>query len=137
MEKIGRPRTGTGIPAAILILNRAKRPERKRKVLFIEASRDFKEGTTQNYLREQDVAKIGAVFRDFATVEKYTKVVSLDEIEANDWNLNISRYVETAEAAEIVDVGVALAKLRELEMKRAEAEVRMNACLSELGYGTN
>ncbi|MEO8902619.1 MAG: class I SAM-dependent DNA methyltransferase [Polyangiaceae bacterium] len=128
---------GTGIPAAVLVLNRAKRSERKRKVLFIEASRDFKEGTNQNYLREQDVAKIVAAFRDFATVEKYTKVVSLDEIEGNDWNLNISRYVETAEAAEIVDVGVALAKLRELEMKRTEAEVKMNACLRELGYGTN
>jgi type I restriction enzyme M protein len=128
---------GTGIPAAILVLNRAKRAERKRKVLFIEASRDFKEGTTQNYLREQDVAKIVTVFLDFATVEKYTKVVSLDEIEGNDWNLNISRYVETAEATEVVDVGVALAKLRELEVKRTEAEVKMKACLRELGYGTN
>ena len=51
---------GTGIPAAILILNRAKKPERKGKVLFIEGSREFKEGSAQNYLREGDVQKIAA-----------------------------------------------------------------------------
>jgi type I restriction enzyme M protein len=128
---------GTGIPAAILVLNRAKKPERKRKVLFVEASRDFKEGSTQNHLREQDVTKIAAAFHDFASVDKYTKIVSVDEIERNDWNLNISRYVETTEAVQTIDVGLALAKLRDLEKKRTEAEVKMNACLRELGYGAN
>jgi type I restriction enzyme M protein len=125
---------GTGIPAAILVLNRAKKPERKKKVLFIEASRDFKQGTTQNYLREADVMKIAAAFCVFADAEKYAKIVSLDEIEKNDWNLNISRYVETADAAEKVDVAYALSELRELEKKRAEAEAKMNGYLKELGY---
>lgn len=125
---------GTGIPAAILVLNRAKRAERKRKVLFIEASREFREGSAQNYLREEDVAKIAAAFHAFKDVEKYARVVSLEEIEKNDWNLNISRYVETADAAEKVDVAQALAKLRELEKKRGEAEVKMNGYLKELGY---
>lgn len=125
---------GTGIPAAILILNRAKKTERKRRVLFIEASREFKEGSVQNYLREEDVTKISAAFHAFQDVEKYTRVVGLDEIEKNDWNLNISRYVETADAAEKIDVAHALAKLRELEKKRGEAEERMNGYLKELGY---
>lgn len=125
---------GTGIPAAILVLNRAKKAERKGKVLFIEASRDFKEGSAQNYLREEDVAKIAGAFHTFKDVEKYARVVGLDEIEKNDWNLNISRYVETADAAEKVDVVHALAKLRELEQKRDEAEARMNGFLKELGY---
>ena len=125
---------GTGIPAAILILNRGKKPERKKKVLFVEASREFREGTAQNYLRDDDVKKIAATVHAFEDVPKYTRVVGLDEIEKNDWNLNISRYVETADAAEKVEVATAIAKLRELEGKRAEAEAKMNAYLKELGY---
>ncbi len=113
---------GTRIPAAILILNRAKKAERKRRVLFIEASREFREGSAQNYLREEDVHKIAGAFRAFVDVPKYARVVGLEEIEKNDFNLNISRYVETADAAEKVDVAHALAKLRELETKRTEAE---------------
>ena len=125
---------GTGIPAAVLVINKAKKAARKGKVLFIEASREFKEGSAQNYLRDEDVKKIAAAFHAYADVDKYARVVGLDEIEKNDWNLNISRYVETAEAAEKVDVAAAIARLRELEGKRAEAEVRMNAYLRELGY---
>ncbi len=125
---------GTGIPAAVLVLNRKKVPERKRKVLFIEASRAFKEGTAQNYLREEDVNRIAATFRAYKNVDKYARVVPLEEIEKNDFNLNISRYVETADAAEKVDVASAIARLRELEAKRTEAENRMNGYLKELGY---
>ncbi len=125
---------GTGIPAAVLVFNKAKAAGRKKKVLFIEASRGFKEGTAQNYLREEDVEKIAATFHAFKDVDRYARVVALDEIEKNDFNLNISRYVETAEAAEKVDVAHALAKLRELEKARGEAEARMNAYLKELGY---
>ena len=126
---------GTGIPAAILILNRRKRPERKRNVLFVEASREFREGSAQNYLREEDVRKISAtVHRVHGRGEAAPDVVSLDELEKNDWNLNISRYVETADAAEKVDVPSAVAELRELEMKRAGAEANMNAYLKGLGY---
>jgi type I restriction enzyme M protein len=67
-------------------------------------------------------------------VPKYARVVYLAEIEKNDFNLNISRYVETAEAAEKVDVAAAIAKLREAEKRRAEAEAKMNGFLKELGY---
>jgi type I restriction enzyme M protein len=125
---------GTGIPAAILVMNKGKKPERKGKVLFIEASREFREGSAQNYLRDEDVKKIAAAFHAFKDASKYARAVGLDEIETNDWNLNISRYVETADPTEKVDVGVAIAKLRELEGKRSEAEVRMNAYLKDLGY---
>jgi type I restriction enzyme M protein len=107
------------------------------RVIFIEGSRDFRQGTTQNYLRDDDVAKIASAVHTFKDVPKYARVVGLDEIEKNDFNLNISRYVETADAAEKVDVASAISKLRELEGKRTEAEVRMNAYLKELGYGPN
>ncbi len=125
---------GTGIPAAILILNRGKKADRKRRVLFVEASRGFKQGTTQNYLRDEDVATIAATVHAFKDVTKYARVVGLDEIERNEFNLNISRYVETADAAVKVDVATAIARLRELEGTRAMAEAKMNAYLKELGY---
>ncbi|MDD5309063.1 MAG: N-6 DNA methylase [Deltaproteobacteria bacterium] len=125
---------GTGIPAAILVMNRAKPEARKGKVLFVEASREFKEGTNQNLLRDEDVRKIAVAFHAYKDVERYARVVPLAEIEKNDFNLNISRYVDTAEAAEKVDVRAAVAKLRELEKARAEAEEKMNGFLRELGY---
>lgn len=126
---------GTGIPAAILILNRSKHSKRKNKVLFIDASRGFRQGTAQNYLRDEDVQKIVVAFHAFKDLDKYARVVALGEIEKNDYNLNISRYVETAEVAEAVDFTHALLRLQDLEQKRAEAETRMNAYLKRLGYG--
>jgi type I restriction enzyme M protein len=125
---------GTGIPAAVLVMNRAKPSERKGKVLFINASQEFEEGKAQNYLRDQDVQKIAATFRAFTDVGRYARVVPAEEIERNDYNLNISRYVDTAEAAQTVDVGEAVRKLRQLEAERATAEAKMNAFLKELGY---
>jgi type I restriction enzyme M protein len=91
-------------------------------------------GTNQNYLRAEDVKKIAAAVHTFKDMPKYARVVDLAEIEKNEFNLNINRYIETADAAEKVDVAGAIAKLRELEGKRAEAESRMNAFLAELGY---
>lgn len=125
---------GTGIPASILVFNRAKAESRKGKILFIEASREFREGSAQNYLRDEDVAKIAKTFHAFKDVERYARVVPLEEVEKNEFNLNISRYVETAEAEAKVDVRAAIAKLRELEGERAEAEAKMNGYLRELGY---
>ena len=118
---------GTDLPAAILVLNRKKRPGCARRVLFIEASRGFKGGKAQNYLREEDVKKIAATFHAFADVQKYARVVSLDEIENNDFNLKISRYVDATEAAEKVDIVEASTKPQGLEENWAEREARMDA----------
>lgn len=126
---------GTGIPAAVLIFNKGKAPGRKNKVIFIDASRGFKQGTTQNYLRPEDVDRIGDAVRAFKDVEKYAHVADLSEIAKNDFTLNISRYVETSEVAEKVDVASAIATLRVLMRNRSTAESRMNTYLRELGYG--
>lgn len=128
---------GTGIPAAVLVLSRKKDNGRKGKVLFIDASGEFKEGSNQNYLREQDVKKIAKTFGAYKDVDKYARVVDLEEIEKNDFNLNISRYVDTSEAEEKIDVASAVAKLRALEAARGEAEAKMNGFLEELGYGAS
>ena len=125
---------GTGIPGSVLVLNRDKATERRDKVLFIDASQEYEEGSNQNYLRDEDVKKIAATFHAFADVEKYARVVPVDAIEKNDWNLNISRYVDTADAEERIDVAAAVRKLRQLQDERETAEDWMNRFLAELGY---
>lgn len=126
---------GTGIPASILVLARKKEAGRAKMVLFVDASGEFKEGKAKNELRDEDVAKVAGAFVGFADVEKYARVVGLEEIEKNDFNLNISRYVDRSEAEVRIDVGDAVKRLRELEGERAQAEAVMNGFLEELGYG--
>lgn len=126
---------GTGIPASVLILSQNKAPERQGKVLFIDASQAFEAGSARNFLRDEDIQKIAKTFYTFEDVERYARVVELEEIQKNDGNLTISRYVDTAEEAKKIDVGEAVRKLRELEEARGEAEAVMNRFLRELGYG--
>ena len=126
---------GTGIPASILVLNRDKPAAGKDKVLFIEASGEFEEGSNQNRLRDRDIEHISRTFHVYADVEKYARIVHLSEIERNDWNLNISRYVDATDEEVRIDVTEAVRKLRELEQKRAAAGATMNRHLTELGYG--
>ncbi|MCC9643009.1 type I restriction-modification system subunit M [Rhodopirellula sp. JC740] len=201
---------GTGIPASILILNKAKPKARKKQVLFIDASSDglFHEGKARNTLRWQDVLRIASGFESWDKPEKligiadriagewitasnmhrdrqlercttdelretitktfaaevqqfqqaaaavkdwyeadqpggrsawdkFARVVTLEEIaDENGHNLNISRYVDSSDPPPQLDVKVELAKLRELETKRNEAESRMDQLLKELGYGS-
>jgi type I restriction enzyme M protein len=96
----------TGIPAAILIFRHEgdKPDERKDKVLFINADREYEEGRAQNYLRAEHIEKIVSTYEAFEDVEGYAKVVPVEELEANDWNLNIRRYADNAPPPEPQDV---------------------------------
>ena len=68
-------------------------------------------------------------------MNRFARVVPLEEIEQNDWDLNVSRYVDSSREEERIDVADAVRKLRELERERAAAEATMNGHLAELGYG--
>jgi len=125
---------GTGIPAAVLIVNKNKPKDRKGSVLFIDASQEFQEGKNQNVLRDEDIEKIVAAYKDYEEVEKYCRRVPMTEIEENDYNLNISRYVDTTPEEEPIDVAAALKDLRALELRRREIEGEMSGYLKELGY---
>ena len=124
---------GTGIPASILVLNRDKPAARRAHVLFIDASTEFGPGVNQNSLRRHDIEHISTVFRSYTDVQKYARVVSLEEVSQNDWNLNIRRYVDTSETESSIDVLDALKTLRQLEQKRAAADAAMNRYVKELG----
>jgi len=128
---------GASIPVAICILNKNKPPERKGKILFIDAAQPgyYREGKAQNYLDDEHIRKIVEAYRAFEDVPRFAHVADLAEIEANDFNLNISRYVDTSVAEDRIDIEAALRKLRELEHERDLAVKRMDELLAELGYG--
>jgi type I restriction enzyme M protein len=95
---------GTGIPAALLIINKNKSAERKGKVLFINAELDYQEGKNQNILRDQDIEKIVGCFDAYNEIKRFSRVVPIEEIRENDHNLNIRRYADTSPPPEPFDV---------------------------------
>ena len=82
---------GTSIPTCILVLKKCK--ETPENILFIDASNDFEKVKNQNELREQDIDKIIKTYQNREVIEKYSNVATLEEVKANDYNLNIPRYV--------------------------------------------
>lgn len=124
---------GTGIPAAVLIFNKAKRSERRGGVIFIHAAEGFEAGTNQNLLREADIRNIVNAFDGWADIERYARVVSVEEIRENDYNLNIPRYVDTVEPEEQVDLEAAITAYQEAVQAREAAEARLNEHLRRLG----
>jgi type I restriction enzyme M protein len=97
---------GTGIPACILILRAkdAKPAERKGKVLFINADREFKAGRAQNYLMPEHAEKIANAFEQFDAIPGFSAIVGAEELAGNGWNLNIRRYADNAPPPEPQDV---------------------------------
>jgi type I restriction enzyme M protein len=97
---------GTGIPACILVVRAkgAKPPERRGKVLFINADDEFTAGRAQNYLLPEHVEKIVSAYHDFADIPRYAAIVTNDELLASDVNLNVRRYADNAPPPEPHDV---------------------------------
>jgi type I restriction enzyme M protein len=122
---------GTGIPAAILIFDKGKQTK---DVLFIDASGEYMNGKNQNYLRDVDVEKIVKVYRDSKSVAKYAYLAAFDEIEENDFNLNISYYVDTFEEEEEVDILAVQKEIEQLEADLASTRKEMGEYLKELDY---
>jgi type I restriction enzyme M protein len=94
---------GTGIPACILVMNKAGAKDRKH-VLFINADREYREGKAQNYLRPEDIDKIVHAYRQGADISAYARRVPKEEIAAEEYNCNIRRYVDNAPPPEPHDV---------------------------------
>ena len=124
---------GASIPAALLVINKAKPVERKGRILFIEASSGFIKDGNKNRLRDEDIARVVDTFDAFANVDKYATVVDLVTVKSNECNLNISRYVDTAETEEEIDIPSVIVEIREIKEKSAATEVRLNSYLRELG----
>jgi len=179
----------TGIPACIIIINKSKPKHLKNKVLFIDASKEYKEGKNQNTLTPENISKIVNAYDSWTKVqtpkekddtgdgtlvpqksrkslnswakvqppeikksindinrssqgdgtsvpqdEKFTRLVDMREIEENDYNLNIARYIDTSEEEEIVDIEAVLGRIKELEAKEKEIDSKLDGYLRELGF---
>ena len=122
---------GTGIPAAILIFKKEKADN---NVLFIDASREFKSGKNQNLLTIENIDKVVKTYRTRESVDKYAYLANVEEIQENDYNLNIPRYVDTFEEEEEIDLMVVRREREELKAQLVELEVEMDGYLKELGY---
>ncbi len=129
--------TTTGIPVSVLVFDRSREEggqnATRKDVLFIDASREFTPGKTQNVMDEAHIAKVVETFRTHATVEKYSHRASPEEIAENDFNLNIPRYVDTFEPEEEIDVAALQQEIDKIEAELAEVRGRMRGYLKELG----
>ncbi|MCM3225756.1 type I restriction-modification system subunit M [Terribacillus saccharophilus] len=123
---------GTGIPACIMVF---KKDRNRKDILFIDSSAagNFKKGKNQNKLREQDIEKIVRIYDKRETVDKYSYVATIDEIEGNDYNLNIPRYVDTFEEEEEVNMVILKDKILNIKQELSEVEKQMDKYLYELG----
>ncbi|MFA5751223.1 MAG: type I restriction-modification system subunit M [Candidatus Paceibacterota bacterium] len=125
---------GTGIPAIIMILNKNKSEEKKNKVLIIDAEKDYLEGKNQNSLRPQDINKIVKAHDNYQDIEKYARVVSLKEIEENDYNLNIRQYIDPSEKEEVIDVKEVRKEIQTIKKELAEVDKQVEKYLDGLNY---
>lgn len=125
---------GTGIPAALMILDKSRKPQGRDDVLFIDASRGFEQATNQNKLRNEDIDKIVSTFRNGQAIDKYSALASFAEIAENEFNLNIPRYVDTFEPEPEIDIAAVQREIEELEAELAETREKMAGYLRELGF---
>ena len=123
---------GTSIPACILILNKNKPAKRKNKIMFIYGAKDFEDGKNRNKLREEDIKKIVSAFEKFENIEKYCHVADLAELEENEFNLNVPRYVDISEPEEQIDIQEAYDDLKKTYSEQDKLKKLVEADLKEL-----
>jgi type I restriction enzyme M protein len=127
---------GTGLAACILVFRQRKKKDRKKKVLILDASREFKTGRAQNELLPEHVERIYGWYRDYTDVAGIARVVTLDDIAANDHNLNIPRYVEQINDQKVLTVAEAMKGLRTSAEAAFNAEDKLVAILKREGLLT-
>ena len=124
---------GTGLAACILVFRQRKQKNRKKKVLILDASREFKTGRAQNELLPEHVERIYGWYRNYTDVAGIARVVTLDDIAANDHNLNIPRYVEPKNDQVVLTVDAAMKQLRANATVAFSAEEKLITILEREG----
>ena len=125
---------GTSIPVIVMVL-KSNRNGNRDNILFIDASKEFVKGKNQNELSEEHIRKIVQTYIDRNDVEKYAHVATMAEIEANDFNLNIPRYVDTAEKEEEIDIRKVMGEIAQIQKEKAEMQKQIEDTLKLLGIG--
>lgn len=123
----------TGIPASIWIINKNKTEAQKGKITIIDASSVYKEGKNQNELLVEHIDKIVDAYDGAKDIDKFMRVVDISEIAENDYNLNISRYIDTSVPEPKIDLKIVKLKIEKLEEKEVEIDTKLAEFLNELG----
>jgi type I restriction enzyme M protein len=127
---------GTGLAACVMVFRKNKSAAKKKRVFIIDASKEFKKGRAQNELLDSHVEQIFSWYENNEDVEGVARLVSLDEIKENDWNLNIPRYIEPVIEEETITVAEAIANLKTSLDEAYAAEDKLKDLLKENGLLT-
>ena len=122
---------GTSIPVCVLVFSKCRKEDDR--VLFIDASKEFEKSKNQNILTDENVAKIVGAYKEKKEIEKFSRLVSLDEIRNNDYNLNIPRYLDTFEKEESIDLESLASEIKKLEKEEIEIDKEIGGYCKELG----
>jgi type I restriction-modification system DNA methylase subunit len=126
---------GTGIPACILILNKNKVQQRKNKILFIYAARDYEELPKRGRLRNSDIKKIVSAFHDYKDRDKYCHIATMEEIIENEFSLNVPTYVDTFEEKARINISRGNLQLEGLAKEIQKSERQLQSNLDRIGLG--
>jgi len=119
-------------PGIILILNKNKPKERKNRIMLINASLEFQKGRPKNFIPDDNIKKIARAFHDWKNINKFTKIITKEEAEKNDYNLSPSRYIGNGKEEEYRDIDEILIELAELEEEKEKADRELNEIMKKI-----
>ncbi len=122
----------TTAPGIIIVLNKAKSKERQGKLFLLNASREFEKGDPKNYIPEDAIDRIARTFTAWKEVEKYSRIVTREEIAKNDYNISPNRYIHTGEGEEYRPIAEIVEELEALEVEAATTDATLKSVLKAL-----
>jgi type I restriction enzyme M protein len=124
----------TTAPGIILFLNKAKPADRKGKLFLLNASREFAKGDPKNYIPDDAIIRIAETFKFWSETEKFSRILTREEIAKNDYNISPSRYIHTGEGDEYRPLAEIIDELDNLQADEAEASAKLRSVLTMLGF---
>ena len=122
----------TTAPGIVIVLDKAKPKDRQGKLFLLNASRDFVKGDPKNYIPEDAIARIAETITNWSEVEKYSRVITRDEIAKNDYNISPSRYIHTGEGEEYRPIAEIVDELEVLEEEARETDKALRTVLEKI-----
>ena len=123
----------TSAPGIILILNKNKPADKKGKFFLLNASKHFEKGDPKNFIPQKSIAKIADSFINWREEEKFSKIVTLEEIKKNDYNISPSRYIQVNDAETYRPIGEIIGELKDLEKEAKTVDASLKEVLKNIG----
>lgn len=123
----------TTAPGVVIVLNKAKPKDRKDKLFLLNAANEFEKGDPKNFIPVEAITRIADTYREWREVEKYSRIVTRDEVAKNDFNISPSRYIHTGKADEYRPLAEIVEELNALEEEAKETDKTLKSILARLG----